>query len=132
MFDHFAIFCMSIQIRLPSRPVTRMNFNPNFEQIGNAFVAHYYSKFDVQDAAMRATAMADLYDPDNSYLTFEGVQMRGRQAILEKFGVRSASCFSKIHHSCRRFLSNASSGRSLKATVSHCPTAPSWWPSLVS
>ncbi|VDD86651.1 unnamed protein product [Enterobius vermicularis] len=62
-----------------------MNFNPNFEAIGNAFVQHYYSKFDVTDTNIRTTGLSDLYDPENSYMTFEGVQSRGRDAILQRF-----------------------------------------------
>ncbi|CAJ0574120.1 unnamed protein product, partial [Mesorhabditis spiculigera] len=62
-----------------------MSFNMEYETIGNAFVGHYYQKFDVQDPQLRAQGLADLYDPDNSYMTFEGVQVRGRDAILQKF-----------------------------------------------
>ncbi|VDK17513.1 unnamed protein product [Anisakis simplex] len=62
-----------------------MSFNPNYEEIGNAFVQHYYSKFDVPDVAMRSSGLSDLYDPQNSYMTFEGVQARGRDEILQKF-----------------------------------------------
>jgi hypothetical protein len=64
-----------------------MSYNPNFEQIGNSLVQVYYSKFDVPDGQTRATNLQDLYDPEASIMTFEGVQVRGRQAILEKFGV---------------------------------------------
>ncbi|MFH4974061.1 hypothetical protein AB6A40_000770 [Gnathostoma spinigerum] len=62
-----------------------MNFNPNFEEIGNAFVQHYYAKFDVTDSCVRCTGLSDLYDPLNSYMTFEGVQVKGRDNILMKF-----------------------------------------------
>lgn len=65
-----------------------MNFNPDYDQIGNAFTAHYYSKFDVNDPTVRTTGLSDLYDPENSYMTFEGVQSRGRDAILQRFAVR--------------------------------------------
>ncbi|KAI6182637.1 hypothetical protein M3Y97_00402200 [Aphelenchoides bicaudatus] len=61
------------------------NYNPNFEQIGNSLVQVYYSKFDVQDGQTRAMNLQELYDPESSIMTFEGVQVRGRQAILEKF-----------------------------------------------
>uniref|UniRef100_A0A914R7V3 NTF2 domain-containing protein n=1 Tax=Parascaris equorum TaxID=6256 RepID=A0A914R7V3_PAREQ len=40
-----------------------MTFNPNFEEIGNAFVQHYYTKFDVPD---------DGYDLQS--LTFKVIQ----------------------------------------------------------
>lgn len=66
-----------------------MSFNQDYESIGNAFVQHYYSKFDVSDGAARAQGLADLYDPENSYMTFEGVQVRGRDNILQKFNVCS-------------------------------------------
>lgn len=64
-----------------------MTFNPNFEEIGNAFVQHYYTKFDVPDVTLRSSGLSDLYDPQNSYMTFEGVQVKGRDAILQKFAV---------------------------------------------
>ncbi|KAI1717892.1 nuclear transport factor 2 (NTF2) domain-containing protein [Ditylenchus destructor] len=63
-----------------------MAYNPNFDQIGNAFVQHYYNKFDVGDPALRTAGLEVLYDPENSFLTFEGNQVKGKQAILEKFG----------------------------------------------
>ncbi|VDO83339.1 unnamed protein product [Soboliphyme baturini] len=62
-----------------------MAFNPNFETIGQAFVNHYYGKFDVADGATRSAGMAVLYDAQDSYLTFEGAQMKGKDAILLKF-----------------------------------------------
>ena len=62
-----------------------MSFNADYETIGNAFVQHYYSKFDVGDGTARAQGLADLYDADNSYMTFEGIQVKGRDAILGKF-----------------------------------------------
>ena len=63
-----------------------MSYFPNFDEVGQAFVQHYYSKFDVPDAQVRTTGLNDLYDPEHSFMTFEGNQVRGRQAILEKFG----------------------------------------------
>lgn len=54
----------------------KMAYNPNFEQIGVAFVQLYYSKFDVGDAMTRTAGLAELYDPDNSFLTFEGQQFK--------------------------------------------------------
>uniref|UniRef100_A0AC35TIR1 NTF2-related export protein n=1 Tax=Rhabditophanes sp. KR3021 TaxID=114890 RepID=A0AC35TIR1_9BILA len=61
-----------------------MAFNANYEQIGNAFVQHYYSKFDIGDLSSRAAGLSDLYDAENSYLTFEGNQCKGRADILAK------------------------------------------------
>lgn len=68
-----------------------MSYNPNFEQIGNSLVQLYYSKFDVGDGQQRALNLQELYDPEQSIMTFEGAQARGRQAILEKFSVRNLS-----------------------------------------
>ncbi|KAF8367230.1 ran-4 [Pristionchus pacificus] len=62
-----------------------MNFNPEYENIGNQFVSHYYTQFDNGDPVARAQGLSVLYDPENSYMTFEGVQMKGQQAILQKF-----------------------------------------------
>nr|CAD2129201.1 unnamed protein product [Meloidogyne enterolobii] len=63
-----------------------MAYNTNFDQVGQAFIAHYYSKFDVPDVAARTAGLTDLYDADLSFMTFEGTPVRGRAAILEKFG----------------------------------------------
>ncbi|KAL7079909.1 hypothetical protein ACQ4LE_000693 [Meloidogyne hapla] len=63
-----------------------MAYNLNFDQVGQAFIQHYYSKFDVSDATARTVGLNDLYDADQSFMTFEGNQVRGRAAILEKFG----------------------------------------------
>ncbi|CDW52239.1 probable nuclear transport factor; nuclear transp ort factor (ntf) [Trichuris trichiura] len=62
-----------------------MAYNPNFESIGQAFVQHYYRMFDVTDGTTRSTGVADLYDPLESYVTFEGAQMKGKEAILQKY-----------------------------------------------
>uniref|UniRef100_A0A1I7XEN5 NTF2 domain-containing protein n=1 Tax=Heterorhabditis bacteriophora TaxID=37862 RepID=A0A1I7XEN5_HETBA len=62
-----------------------MSFNPDYENIATAFVQHYYSKFDQGDGMARAQGLSDLYDPENSYMTFEGVQCKGRDGILAKF-----------------------------------------------
>lgn len=75
-----------------------MNFNPDYENIATAFIGHYYSQFDQSDAALRAQGLGDLYDPEHSYMSFEGVQCRGREGILAKFSVCSStnSCFSSV------------------------------------
>ncbi|PAV80583.1 hypothetical protein WR25_19125 [Diploscapter pachys] len=62
-----------------------MAFNMDYENVASAFVQFYYQKFDVSDGMQRAQGLADLYDADNSYMTFEGVQAKGREAILAKF-----------------------------------------------
>uniref|UniRef100_A0A915M4Y0 NTF2 domain-containing protein n=1 Tax=Meloidogyne javanica TaxID=6303 RepID=A0A915M4Y0_MELJA len=49
-----------------------MAYNTNFDQVGQAFIAHYYSKFDVPDVAARTAGLTDLYDADLSFMTFEG------------------------------------------------------------
>lgn len=64
-----------------------MAFNPNFEQIGNEFIKHYYQHFDVSDKNARANSLGDLYDPENSFFTFEQSQCKGREAILQKITV---------------------------------------------
>ena len=65
-----------------------MSYNSQFETIGNQLVQVYYSKFDVADGATRASGLQELYDVSDSIMTFEGNQVKGRQAILEKFAVR--------------------------------------------
>lgn len=70
-----------------------MAFNPDFAAIGEAFVAHYYGAFDVLDPAQRVQSLSALYDPDNSYMTFEGAQAKGRDAILAKFSVCLHFCY---------------------------------------
>lgn len=81
-----------------------MNFNPDYENIATAFVQHYYSKFDQGDGMARAQGLGDLYDPENSYMSFEGVQCKGRDSILAKFSVSlfGTSLFgsSKIRKNC--------------------------------
>jgi len=56
--------------------------NPNYDQIGKSFVQQYYAQFDV-DAAQRA-ALGVFYSEQSSLLTFEGMQLMGRNAIVEK------------------------------------------------
>jgi len=62
-----------------------MAYNPQFEAIGNAFVQHYYSQFDSGEPTQRGTRLHELYDAQNSYLTFEGNQLTGKAAIVEKY-----------------------------------------------
>ncbi|XP_014670369.1 PREDICTED: probable nuclear transport factor 2 [Priapulus caudatus] len=54
--------------------------NPKFNEIGNAFVQQFYTLFD--NVATRPQ-LAGLYTAD-SMMTFEGAQMQGTTAILEK------------------------------------------------
>jgi hypothetical protein len=69
-----------------------MALNPNYETIGQEFVAHFYRLFD--DPATRAQ-LINLYNPENSLLTFEGAQFKGSLAIMEKI---SSLTFQKIIH----------------------------------
>ena len=62
-----------------------MSYNANFESIGQAFVAAYYQRFDVSAPSQRATSLAELYDANESIMTFEGTPAKGKQAILAKF-----------------------------------------------
>uniref|UniRef100_A0A183BK08 NTF2-related export protein n=1 Tax=Globodera pallida TaxID=36090 RepID=A0A183BK08_GLOPA len=62
-------------------------YNPNYESIGQAFVQHFYTKFDVPDGQVRTLGLHDLYDAEHSFMTFEGNQVKGRQAILDKYGL---------------------------------------------
>ncbi|EFP12684.1 hypothetical protein GCK72_002638 [Caenorhabditis remanei] len=73
-----------------------MSFNPDYENIATAFIQHYYAKFDNGDGMARAQGLADLYDPENSYMTFEGQQAKGRDGILQKFTTLG---FTKIQRS---------------------------------
>eukprot|EP00727_Mastigamoeba_balamuthi_P007530 m51a1_g3398 putative nuclear transport (126) ;mRNA; r:539836-540369 len=52
--------------------------NPQFEEVGRAFVQHYYTTFDTQRANLAA-----LYQP-SSMLSFEGERFMGPQPIYEK------------------------------------------------
>jgi len=55
--------------------------NPNFDQIGKAFVEQYYRVFDNKDT--RAN-VATMYQSTAGLLTFEGTQCMGVDAITEK------------------------------------------------
>jgi len=51
----------------------------NIEQIGRAFIQHYYTTFDKD-----RSQLGPLYQPQ-SQLTFEGHSYQGAQAIVQKF-----------------------------------------------
>ena len=55
--------------------------NPAYNDVGTAFVAHYYAAFD----ADRST-LYPLYQPD-SMMTFEGSPLMGQDAIVQKLVV---------------------------------------------
>ena len=69
-----------------------MTLNPNYDQIGKAFTQQYYMMFD--NAAQRA-GLINLYNAEQSLMTFEGNQVQGSRAIMEKIGSLS---FQKIAH----------------------------------
>ena len=51
-----------------------MALNPQYEAIGKAFTQQYYALFD--DAAQRPQ-LVNLYNAEQSLMTFEGQQMQG-------------------------------------------------------
>jgi len=69
-----------------------MTLNPNYDQIGKAFTQQYYAMFD--DAAQRA-GLVNLYNAEQSLMTFEGTQLQGSVKIMEKI---SSLTFQKIAH----------------------------------
>ncbi|CAD7090171.1 unnamed protein product [Hermetia illucens] len=58
-----------------------MALNPQYEEIGKGFVQQYYAMFD--DPALRAN-LVNLYSANDSFMTFEGLQIQGAPKILEK------------------------------------------------
>ena len=58
-----------------------MGDKPQFQQVGEAFVSHYYQNFDSNRGGL-----GPLYR-DNSMLTFEGEQVMGAQNIVQKLMV---------------------------------------------
>ena len=64
-----------------------MALNPNFDQIGKAFIQQYYAMFD--NPATRGQLGA-LYNAEQSFLSFEGQQMQGTAKIMEKIGVTTS------------------------------------------
>jgi hypothetical protein len=69
-----------------------MALNPNYEAIGKAFTTQYYNMFD--EPSTRSQLVA-LYNEQQSLLSFEGQQMQGSKAIMEKLG---SLAFQKIAH----------------------------------
>jgi len=69
-----------------------MALNPNFNQIGQAFIQQYYAMFD--NSATRGE-LAKLYNAEQSFLSFEGQQMQGTAKIMEKI---NSLTFQKIGH----------------------------------
>ncbi|XP_047988572.1 probable nuclear transport factor 2 [Cydia fagiglandana] len=58
-----------------------MALNPQYDAIGKGFVQQYYALFD--DPAQRPN-LANLYNVETSFMTFEGVQLQGAVKIMEK------------------------------------------------
>jgi len=69
-----------------------MTLNPNYESIGKAFVEQYYALFD---NAQTRPQLVNLYNPEQSLMTFEGQQMQGAAKIMEKI---ASLTFQKIAH----------------------------------
>merc|ERR1711953_316066 len=76
---------------LPQKLV-KMALNPNYDHIGRAFTTQYYAMFDNQ--ATRAN-LVNLYNADQSLMTFEGTQIQGAAKIMEKI---QSLTFQKIAH----------------------------------
>ncbi|GJQ84070.1 Ntf-2 [Trypoxylus dichotomus] len=58
-----------------------MALNPQYEAIGKGFVQQYYALFD--DPNQRAS-LANMYNVESSFMTFEGTQLQGSVKIMEK------------------------------------------------
>ncbi|KAK9746902.1 Nuclear transport factor 2 (NTF2) domain [Popillia japonica] len=58
-----------------------MALNPQYEAIGKGFVQQYYALFD--DPTQRAN-LANMYNVESSFMTFEGTQLQGSVKIMEK------------------------------------------------
>jgi len=69
-----------------------MTLNPQYETIGKSFVQQYYAMFD--DPLQRPN-LAQLYNTEQSLMTFEGQQAQGTLKIMEKF---NSLTFQKIQH----------------------------------
>ncbi|XP_059473653.1 probable nuclear transport factor 2 [Neocloeon triangulifer] len=56
--------------------------NPNFEEIGKEFVKQYYLQFD---NIVTRPNVVNFYNAETSLMTFEGKQLQGAPAIMDKF-----------------------------------------------
>ncbi|XP_063922031.1 probable nuclear transport factor 2 isoform X2 [Zophobas morio] len=68
-----------------------MALNLQYEAIGKGFVQQYYAMFD--DPAQRPS-LANMYNIESSFMTFEGVQLQGSVKIMEKL---TSLSFQKIN-----------------------------------
>ncbi|XP_026495342.1 probable nuclear transport factor 2 isoform X2 [Vanessa tameamea] len=67
-----------------------MALNPQYDAIGKGFVQQYYTLFD--DPAQRPN-LANMYNVETSFMTFEGVQLQGAVKIMDKL---NSLAFQKI------------------------------------
>ena len=58
-----------------------MSINLQYEAIGKGFVHQYYALFD--DPVQRSN-LANMYNVESSFMTFEGTQLQGSVKIMEK------------------------------------------------
>ncbi|KAB0795351.1 hypothetical protein PPYR_12190 [Photinus pyralis] len=58
-----------------------MSLNLQYEAIGKGFVQQYYALFD--DPVQRPN-LANMYNVESSFMTFEGTQLQGSVKIMEK------------------------------------------------
>jgi len=65
--------------------------NPQFKEIGEAFMKQFYQLFDEKLSRPHA---AEMYHPTESLLSYEGAQFHGRPAIQEKLATLALD---KIH-----------------------------------
>ncbi|KAF5291997.1 hypothetical protein FQA39_LY14114, partial [Lamprigera yunnana] len=58
-----------------------MSLNLQYEAIGKGFVQQYYALFD---DPLQRTNLANMYNVESSFMTFEGSQLQGSVKIMEK------------------------------------------------
>jgi len=69
-----------------------MALNPNYETIGKAFTEQYYALFD---DPQRRPQLVNLYNAEQSLMTFEGEQKQGAANIMERIAKLT---FQRIAH----------------------------------
>ncbi|XP_055677003.1 probable nuclear transport factor 2 [Lutzomyia longipalpis] len=68
-----------------------MALNPQYEEIGKGFVQQYYLLFDNPSTR---SGLANFYNVETSFMTFEGQQIQGSLKIIEKL---QSLAFQKIN-----------------------------------
>jgi len=58
-----------------------MAYNPDYLNIATQFIQYFYTRLDSKSFGI---GFEGFYDEQNSFLTFEGAQLRGRRDIMEK------------------------------------------------